>query len=42
VDYVKYLDVIFDKRITWDLHREMMETKVFGTFIKVYFLFKIE
>jgi hypothetical protein len=24
------------------LHREMMETKVFGTFIKVYFLFKIE
>jgi hypothetical protein len=34
--------VIFDKRITWRLHIEMIEAKAFRTFIRIYSLFKIE
>jgi hypothetical protein len=40
--YVKYLGVIFDKRITWRLHIEMIEAKAFKTFIRIYFLLKSE
>jgi hypothetical protein len=42
VNHVKYLSVIFDERITWRLHIEMIETKTFRTFIKIYSLFKSE
>jgi hypothetical protein len=41
-NYVKYLGVIFDKRITWRLHIEMVEAKAFRTFIRIYSLFKSE
>jgi hypothetical protein len=34
--------VIFDKRITWRLHTEIIEIKAFRTFIRIYSLFKIE
>jgi hypothetical protein len=37
-----YLGVIFDKKVTWLLHIEMIEAKAFRTFIRVYFLFKSE
>jgi hypothetical protein len=40
VNNVKYLGVIFDSKITWRLHIEMMEAKAFRTFIRVYSLFK--
>jgi hypothetical protein len=40
VNHVEYLGVIFDKRITWSLHIEMIEAKVFRTFIRIYSLFK--
>jgi hypothetical protein len=36
VNHVKYLGVIFDKRITSRLHREMTEDKNFRTFIRNY------
>jgi hypothetical protein len=39
VNSVKYLGVIFDKKMTWRLHREI-EAKAFRTFIRIYFLFK--
>jgi hypothetical protein len=39
---VKYLGVIFDKRITWRLHIERIEAKAFWTFIRLYPLFKSE
>jgi hypothetical protein len=39
---VKYLGVVFDRKITWRFHIEMIEAKVFGTFIRVYSLFKSE
>jgi hypothetical protein len=42
VNSVKYLGVIFDKRMTWRLHIETIETKVFRKFIKIYSLFKSE
>jgi hypothetical protein len=42
VKNVKYLGVIFDKRMTWRLHIETMEDKAFRTFITLYFLFKSE
>jgi hypothetical protein len=42
VNHVKYLGVIFDKRITWRLHIEMTEAKAFRTFIRIYFIFKSE
>jgi hypothetical protein len=35
VNHVKYLGVIFDKRITWRMHIEMIEAKDFRTFIKI-------
>jgi hypothetical protein len=34
-NHVKYLGVIFDKRITWRLHTEMTEVKAFRTFIRI-------
>jgi hypothetical protein len=42
VNQVKYLSVIFDKRITWRLHIEMIESKPFRTFIRIYSLLKRE
>jgi hypothetical protein len=42
VNNVKYLGVIFDKRITWRLHIEMIEAKAFRKFIRIYSLFKSE
>jgi hypothetical protein len=41
-NYVKYLGVILDKRITWRLHIEMIEATAFRTFISIYSLFKSE
>jgi hypothetical protein len=40
VSHVKYLGVIFVKRITWRLHTEMIEAKSFRTLIGIYSLFK--
>jgi hypothetical protein len=40
VNNVKYLGVIFEKRITWRLNIEMIEAKAFRTFIRIYSLFK--
>jgi hypothetical protein len=37
---VKYLSVIFDKRIAWRLHIEIIEAKAFRTFIIIYSLLK--
>jgi hypothetical protein len=37
---VKYLGVIFDKRITWRLHIEGFVAKAFRTIIRLYSLFK--
>jgi hypothetical protein len=42
VNNVKYLGAIFDSKITWRLHIEMIEAKAFRTFIRVYSLFKSE
>jgi hypothetical protein len=42
VNNIKYLGVIFDKKITWRLHIHMIEAKAFRTFIRVYALFKSE
>jgi hypothetical protein len=42
VNQVKYLGVIFDRKITWRLHIEMIEGKAFRTFIRVYSLIKSE
>jgi hypothetical protein len=42
VNHVKYLGVIFDKRITWRLHLEMTEGKAFRTFVRIYSLLKSE
>jgi hypothetical protein len=42
VSHVKYLCVIFNKRITWRLHIEMIEAKAFRTFSRIYSLFKSE
>jgi DUF2075 family protein len=39
---VEYLGVIFDKKVIWRLHIEMIEAKAFRTFIKIYSLFKSE
>jgi hypothetical protein len=41
VNDIKYLGVVFDKKITWRLHIQMIEAKAF-TFIRVYSLFKSE
>ena len=42
VCHVKYLGVIFDKRITWRLHTEMIEAKAFKTFITIHSVLKSE
>jgi hypothetical protein len=42
VNSVKYLGVIFDKRMTWRLHVETIEAKAFRTFIILYYLFRSE
>jgi hypothetical protein len=42
VNSVKYLGVIFDKKITWRLHMERVTTKAYRTFIGLYSLFKSE
>jgi hypothetical protein len=42
VNYVKYLRVNFNKRITWRLHIGMTEAKAFRTFIRIYSIFKSE
>jgi hypothetical protein len=42
VHHLKYLGVIFDKRITWRLYIEMIETKAFRTFIRIYSLSESE
>jgi hypothetical protein len=42
VNSVKYPDVIFDKRLTWRLHTEIIEAKAFRTFIRIFSLFKSE
>jgi hypothetical protein len=34
--------VLFDKRITWRLHIQMIEIKAFRTFITIYSLLKSE
>jgi hypothetical protein len=36
VNSVKYLGIIFDKRMTWRLHTEKIEAKAFRTFIIPY------
>jgi hypothetical protein len=42
VNHVKYLGVIFDKKITCGLHIEMTEAKTFRVFIRIYSLFESE
>jgi hypothetical protein len=42
LNHVKYLGVIFEKKITWGLYIEMIEAKTFRTFIRVYSLFESE
>jgi hypothetical protein len=44
VNIVKYLGVIFDKKVIWRLHIlvEIIEAKAFRTFIRIYSLFKSE
>jgi hypothetical protein len=36
VSLIKYLDVIFEKRIAWRLHIEMIEAKAFRTYIRIF------
>jgi hypothetical protein len=42
VKEVKYLSVIFDRKITWKCHTETIATKAFRTFVSIYFLVKSE
>jgi hypothetical protein len=42
VNSAKYLGILVDKEVTWRLHIEMTEAKVFRTFIRIYSLFKSE
>jgi hypothetical protein len=42
VNGIKYPDVNFSKRITWRLHKEIIEAKAFRKLIKIYSLFKSE
>jgi hypothetical protein len=42
VNHVKYLSVIFDKRITCKLHIEMTEAKAFRAVTRIYSLYKSE
>jgi hypothetical protein len=38
VNNVNFLGVIFHKKVTWRLHREMIEAKAFRTFVRIYSL----
>jgi hypothetical protein len=40
--YRKISRFIFDKKVTWRLHIEIMNAKAFRTFFRIYFLFKSE
>jgi hypothetical protein len=40
VNSIRYLGVIFDKKVTWRLHIEMNKAKAFRTFISTYSIFK--
>jgi hypothetical protein len=40
VNSAKYLSVIFNKMITWRLHKETIAAKAFRIFIRVYSIFK--
>jgi hypothetical protein len=42
VNNVKYLGVIFDRKITWGLHIKTILTKAFRAFARTYSLFKSE
>jgi hypothetical protein len=42
VNSVKYLCMIFNRRIIWILHIEMIGAKAFRSFIGVYSLFRSE
>jgi hypothetical protein len=42
VNSAKYLGVIFDKKVTWRLHVEMIKAKALRKFIRLYSLFKSE
>jgi hypothetical protein len=42
VNNVKYLGVLFDRKMTWRLHIKTIETKAFGAYIRTYSLFKSE
>jgi hypothetical protein len=42
VNNVKYLCVVFNRKITWRLHIKTIETKAFRAFIRTYSLFKRE
>jgi hypothetical protein len=42
VNSVKYLGVLYDKRMTWRLHMQIIEAKAFRTLIRIYSLFKSE
>jgi hypothetical protein len=35
INHVRYLDVIFDKSITWRLQIKVIEAKAFRTFIRI-------
>jgi len=35
-NHVKYLDVIFDKKTTWKIHRETTATKALRIFLSIY------
>jgi hypothetical protein len=41
VIHVKYLGIIFEKRITWRLHIQMIEAKAFRIFIRIYSYSKV-
>jgi hypothetical protein len=40
MNHVKYIGVIVDNRITWNLHIKMTEAEAFTTIIRIYSLFK--
>jgi hypothetical protein len=42
INHVKYPSVIFDKRITWRPHIEIIEATAFRTFIRIYSQFRSE
>jgi hypothetical protein len=42
VNILKYLGVIFDKKVTLRLHIEMIEAKAFRRCVRIYFLLKSE